>query len=218
MSDNFDVSVLTPEKMRSPNMVSPFKHSPFKINFLLSGSGMDLEPKANITVLCVFSLSPFRVRLHVTKTESHPGMKKFLFTCQFHPGRKRVEFHPGMNLNLNKNFPFSMKRYKKNYYFAWYVKTSVHHFRLLIFLLRHFGSSRLEVLCKTGWPATLLKKRLWHRCEFCKISKNTPFLQNISGGHLQTWCYDIEQNRNYGTNLTTIKCGLNENNTDQWYV
>ena len=79
---------------------------------------MDLEPKANITVLCVFSLSPFRVRLHVTKTESHAGMKKFLFTCQFHPGMKRVEFHPGMNLNLNENLPLSMKTYKKNYYFA----------------------------------------------------------------------------------------------------
>ena len=79
---------------------------------------MDLEPKANIkyplpiTVLCVLSLSPFRVRLHVTKTEPHPAMKKFLFTCQFHPGMKRVEFHPGMKFNLNENLPLSMKTYK----------------------------------------------------------------------------------------------------------
>ena len=55
------------KKMRSPNMVSLFKHNPFKISLLLWGSGMDLEPKANIkyllpiTVLCVLSLSPFRI-------------------------------------------------------------------------------------------------------------------------------------------------------------
>ena len=33
-------------------------------------------------------------------------------------------------------------------------------------------------------PATLLKKRLWHRCfpaNFVKLSR-TPFLQNTSGG------------------------------------
>ena len=40
----------------------------------------------------------------------------------------------------------------------------VHHFRLLIFLLRHF----------------------------------------------RTWCYEIDKNRNYSTNLTTIKCGFNQ--------
>ena len=34
----------------------------------------------------------FRVRLHVTKMKSHPGMKKFLFTREFHPGIKRVQF------------------------------------------------------------------------------------------------------------------------------
>ena len=52
-------------------------------------------------------------------------------------------------------------------------------------------SSRLEVFCKKGVlrnlakftgkylrPATLLKKRLWHRCLFNK----TPFLQNTYGG------------------------------------
>ena len=36
-----------------------------------------------------------RVRLHVTEMKSHPGMKKFLFTREFHPGMKQVEFHPG---------------------------------------------------------------------------------------------------------------------------
>ena len=85
---------------------------------------MDLKPKANIkyslpiTVLCVLLLSPFRVHLHVTEMESHPGMKKFLFTCEFHSGMKRVEFHPGMKFNLNENLPLSMKTYKKNYHFA----------------------------------------------------------------------------------------------------
>ena len=36
---------------------------------------------------------------------------------------------------------------------------------------------------KKGWPATLLKKRLWHRCfpvNFVKFLR-TPFLQNNSG-------------------------------------
>ena len=40
--------------------------------------------------------SNIRVRLHVTEMKSHPEMKKFLFTREFHPGMKRVEFHPGM--------------------------------------------------------------------------------------------------------------------------
>ena len=36
----------------------------------------------------------FRVRLHVTKMKSHPGMKKFLFrvcVSEFHPAMKRDE-------------------------------------------------------------------------------------------------------------------------------
>ena len=53
-----------------------------------------------------------RVRLHVTEMKSHPGMKKFLFTREFHPGMKRVEFHPGMKFNLKENLPLSMKTYK----------------------------------------------------------------------------------------------------------
>ena len=47
-----------------------------------------------------------RVRLHVTEMKSHPRMKKFLFTREFHRGMKRVEFHPGMNFNLKENLPF----------------------------------------------------------------------------------------------------------------
>ena len=40
------------------------------------------------------------MRLDVTEMKSHPGMKKFLFTREFHPGMRRVEFHRGMKLNL----------------------------------------------------------------------------------------------------------------------
>ena len=74
------------------------------------------------------------MRLHVTEMKSHPGMKKFLFTSEFHPGMKRVEFHhgmkrvefhhgmkrvefhPGMKFNL-KNLPLSMKTCNKTYHF-----------------------------------------------------------------------------------------------------
>ena len=62
------------------------------------------------------SYLPFRVRLHVTETKSHPGMKKFLFTREFHSGMKRVEFHPGMKFNLKENLPLSMKTYNKIYH------------------------------------------------------------------------------------------------------
>ena len=41
-------------------------------------------------------------------------MKKFLFTREFHPGKKRVEFHSGMKFNLKENLPLSMiKTYNK---------------------------------------------------------------------------------------------------------
>ena len=111
--------------------------------------------------------------------------------------------------------------------------------------LRHFRSSRPEVFCMKGvhrnfakftekrlcqslffnkvasWPATLLKKRHSHRCFPVIFPKflRTPLLTNTSDGcywHFQTWCYEKEQNGNYSTNLTNIKCGLNENNIDQW--
>ena len=117
---------------------------------------------------------------------------------------------------------------------------------MLITLLRHFRSSRPELFCKkdvrrnfakftgkrlcqnlffykvAGWPATLLKKRHWHRCFLVNFPKFliTPILTNTSGEcfwYFQTWCYGKEQNRNYSTNLTTIKCDLSENKIDQWY-
>ena len=51
-----------------------------------------------------------RVRLHITEMKSHPGMKKFLFTPEFHPGMKRVEFHPGVKFNLKENLPLNMMK------------------------------------------------------------------------------------------------------------
>ena len=41
--------------------------------------------------------------------ETRPGMKKFLFTREFHPGMKRVEFHLEMKFNLKENLPLSIK-------------------------------------------------------------------------------------------------------------
>ena len=34
-----------------------------------------------------------------SRDETRPGMKKFLFTREFHPRMKRVEFHSGMKFN-----------------------------------------------------------------------------------------------------------------------
>ena len=53
------------------------------------------------------------MRLHVTETKSHPGMKKFMFTCEFHPGMEGTEFHPEMKFNLKENLTLGMKTYKK---------------------------------------------------------------------------------------------------------
>ena len=50
--------------------------------------------------------------------ETRTGMKKILFTREFHPGMKRVEFHPGMKFNLKENLPLSIKTYNKIYHFA----------------------------------------------------------------------------------------------------
>ena len=54
--------------------------------------------------------------------EPRPRMKKVLFTREFHPGMKRVEFHPWMKFYLKENLPLSMKTYNEIY--NWYVKTS----------------------------------------------------------------------------------------------
>ena len=43
--------------------------------------------------------------------EIYTGMKKFLFTREFHPWMKRVEFHPGMKFRrcLHVKFHHGMK-------------------------------------------------------------------------------------------------------------
>ena len=64
------------------------------------------------------------MRLDVTETKSHPGMKKFLFTREFHPGMKRVEFHPRMKFNLKENLPLSVtKTYNKISLFSQLLKS-----------------------------------------------------------------------------------------------
>ena len=45
-----------------------------------------------------------------SQDETLPGMKKFIFTREFHPGIKRVEFHPGIKFNLKENLPLSMMK------------------------------------------------------------------------------------------------------------
>ena len=64
-----------------------------------------------------------------SRDETRPEMKKFLFTLEFHPRMKRVEFHPGMKFNLKENLPLSMMKTYKIFHFsrlltseAWYVK------------------------------------------------------------------------------------------------
>ena len=64
--------------------------------------------------------------LHVTEMKSRPGMKKFLFTREFRPGMKRVEFHPGMKFNLKENLPLSMmKTCNKISHFSQLLKSEV---------------------------------------------------------------------------------------------
>ena len=71
------------------------------------------------------------MHLHVTEIKSHPWMKKFMFTCGFHPGMKLVEFPNGMKFNSKENLPLCiMKTYNKMSHFsqllkseAWYVKS-----------------------------------------------------------------------------------------------
>ena len=48
-----------------------------------------------------------------SRDETRTGMKKFLFTSEFHPGMKRVEFQLRMKFNVKENLPLSMKTYNK---------------------------------------------------------------------------------------------------------
>ena len=57
-----------------------------------------------------------------SRDKTRPRTKKFLFTREFHPRMKRVEFHPGMKFNFKGNLPLSMKTYNEIY--NRYVETS----------------------------------------------------------------------------------------------
>ena len=48
-----------------------------------------------------------------SRDKTRPGMKKFLFTRESHPGMKRVEFDPGMKFNFKENLPLSKKTYNE---------------------------------------------------------------------------------------------------------
>ena len=84
------------------------------------------KPKSSKVFLNFLECVYMQPRRNLIPDETRPGMKKFLFTREFHPGMKRVEFHPGMKFNLKENLPLSMKTYNKIYH--WYVKTSDDYF------------------------------------------------------------------------------------------
>ena len=58
-----------------------------------------------------------------SRDETRPGMKKFLFTREFHPAMKRVEFHPGMKFDLKENLLSMMKTYNKISHFSQLLKS-----------------------------------------------------------------------------------------------
>ena len=49
--------------------------------------------------------------------ETHSGMKKSLFTREFHPRMKRFEFHHEIKFSLKENLQLNMKTYNKIYLF-----------------------------------------------------------------------------------------------------
>ena len=97
------------------------------------------------------------------------GRKSFLLTAE-HIFFSKFEIRNGMAPSINRS---SHRRYS--------IRKGV---------LRNFGKFTGKHLCQSlfvnkvvGRPATLLKKRLWHRCfpmNFAKFLR-TPFLQNTSG-------------------------------------
>ena len=104
------------------------------------------------------SYLPFRVRLHVTETKSHPGMKKFQFTREFHPRMKRVECHLGMKFNL-----------KENPHWVW-----KHIIKFIIDMLKHQTITFLEkLLCSSFSFAYFLIKA------FQKQSPGGVFIKGV---------------------------------------
>ena len=91
------------------------KHTHFKISsrddafFFFFSSGDEISSRQKrINSKRAFTCNRDEIS---SRDETRPGMKKFLFTCEFHPGMKRVEFHPGMKFNLKENLSLSMEKY-----------------------------------------------------------------------------------------------------------
>ena len=95
------------------------KHAHFKISsrdkhlsvytsfFFFSSSRVEISSLS----FCAFTCNRNEIS---SRDETCPWMKNFLFTREFHPGMKRVEFPPGMKFNLKENLPLSlMKTYNK---------------------------------------------------------------------------------------------------------
>ena len=83
-----------------------------------------IEVCSKIFSKITLNLILLRVRLHVTELKSHPMMKKFLFTREFHPGMERVEFHSGMKFNLKEKLSLSMMNtYNKISHFSQLLKS-----------------------------------------------------------------------------------------------
>ena len=87
-------------------------------------------------------------------------------------------------------FSWSSKSNIRSIFPLRFNSTETHSFlsviRLMVYpILYKDGSSRPDVFCEKGAPpATLLKKRRWHRCFPVNFAKflGTSFLQNTSGG------------------------------------
>ena len=65
------------------------------------------KPKSSKVFLNFLECVYMQPRRNLIPDETRPGMKKFLFTR---------EFHPGMKFNLKENLPLSMKTYNKIYH------------------------------------------------------------------------------------------------------
>ena len=83
---------------------------------------------------------------------------------------------------------------------------SIFFSRSLTFILA-LRSSRPDVFCEKGAACNFIKKETLAQvfsCEFCKISKNTFFLQNTSGGCFCSTLQFILKSRNYCVLFTSI--------------
>ena len=89
-----------------------------------------------------------------------------------------------------KNFVKNVTKIKKNLQFLIVSSSSHQRFSVRKSVLRNFAKCTGKPLFQSFFfnkvadlrPATLLKKRFWHRCffsEFCKISKNTTFTEHL---------------------------------------